>query len=55
MDENPTMYRKWVALIPNGQFGASEDLMGAAVYLLSDAANYVTGTELRIDGGYTLT
>ena len=35
--------------------GRPEDLMGAVVYLLSDASAYVTGADLRIDGGYTIT
>ena len=35
--------------------GHPEDLMGAVTYLLSDAASYVTGAELKVDGGYTVT
>lgn len=35
--------------------GVPEDLMGAVVYLLSESSGYVTGAELRIDGGYTVT
>lgn len=35
--------------------GVPEDLMGAVTFLLSDASKYVTGADLRIDGGYTLT
>ena len=35
--------------------GQPEDLMGAVVYLLSDASGYVTGADLRVDGGYTVT
>lgn len=55
MDENPVLKEKWMSLIPQGKMGAPEDLMGAVVYLLSDAANYVTGADLRVDGGYTIT
>jgi NAD(P)-dependent dehydrogenase (short-subunit alcohol dehydrogenase family) len=36
-----------------GRLGQVEDLMGAAVYLASDAASLVTGTCIVIDGGYT--
>lgn len=37
--------------IPLGRFGEMEDLMGAAVFLCSDAARYVTGQVLYVDGG----
>ncbi|MCB8879178.1 glucose 1-dehydrogenase [Acidisoma cellulosilytica] len=37
--------------IPLGRFGRMEDLMGAAVFLCSDAAAYVTGQVLYVDGG----
>ncbi|MDQ0474026.1 SDR family NAD(P)-dependent oxidoreductase [Labrys wisconsinensis] len=36
-----------------GRLGRVEDLMGAVVYLASDAAALVTGTSLRVDGGWT--
>ena len=35
--------------------GDPEDLMGAVVLLLSDASKYITGSDLRVDGGYTVT
>jgi gluconate 5-dehydrogenase len=38
--------------IPLGRFGRMEDLMGAAVFLCSPAAAYITGQVLYIDGGY---
>jgi len=41
-----------LAKIPAGRFGALEDLVGATVFLCSDAARYVTGQLLYIDGGY---
>jgi NAD(P)-dependent dehydrogenase (short-subunit alcohol dehydrogenase family) len=40
-----------LARIPLGRFGRMEDLMGAAVFLCSDGAAYVTGQILYIDGG----
>lgn len=36
-----------------GRLGQVEDLMGAVVYLASDAAGLVTGTSLLVDGGWT--
>jgi NAD(P)-dependent dehydrogenase (short-subunit alcohol dehydrogenase family) len=38
--------------IPLQRFGALEDLGGAAVFLCSDAAAYITGQVLYVDGGY---
>ncbi len=37
-----------------GRIGQIEDLMGAIVYLASDASGLVTGTHLVVDGGWTL-
>ena len=39
--------------IPSRRFGNEHDLKGAAVFLASDAANYVTGHVLVVDGGQT--
>lgn len=38
--------------IPAGRWGRPEDMMGAVVYLCSDAAGYVHGTILPVDGGW---
>ena len=38
---------------PMGRFGASEEVVGAVHYLLSDAARFVTGDVLAIDGGFS--
>lgn len=37
---------------PMGRFGKTEELVGAAVYLASDAASFVTGQVLVVDGGF---
>jgi NAD(P)-dependent dehydrogenase (short-subunit alcohol dehydrogenase family) len=37
---------------PMGRFGKTEELIGAAVYLASDAASFVTGEVLVVDGGF---
>jgi NAD(P)-dependent dehydrogenase (short-subunit alcohol dehydrogenase family) len=39
--------------IPLGQFGLTNDVAGAVIYLASDAAQMVTGTILVVDGGWT--
>lgn len=36
-----------------GRIGQPEDLMGAILFLASDASSYVTGTSIRVDGGTT--
>jgi D-arabinitol 2-dehydrogenase len=55
LEENPDLKKQWESLIPQGKMGDPEDLMGAVVYLASEASRYVTGADLRVDGGYTLT
>lgn len=39
---------------PLKRYGKPEEVAWAAIYLLSDASKWVTGTDLLIDGGYTL-
>ncbi|MCC6672363.1 MAG: SDR family oxidoreductase [Planctomycetes bacterium] len=40
--------------VPAGRAGGVDDVVGAVRYLLSEAAAYVTGTELTVDGGLAL-
>ena len=37
---------------PMGRFGKTDELVGAAIYLASDAASFVTGQTLVVDGGF---
>jgi NAD(P)-dependent dehydrogenase (short-subunit alcohol dehydrogenase family) len=48
---DPSWQERVAAKIPLGRFGRMEDLMGAAVFLCSSAAAYVTGQVLYVDGG----
>ena len=36
-----------------GRLGKPEDIVGAAIYLASDAASFVTGQTIYVDGGRT--
>jgi NAD(P)-dependent dehydrogenase (short-subunit alcohol dehydrogenase family) len=54
MDEMEKGTVAWViSQTPAGRTGQPEDIAAGAVYLASDEAAFVTGSELRIDGGYT--
>lgn len=39
---------------PLGRYGKPQEVAYAVIYLLSDAASWITGSNLLIDGGYTL-
>lgn len=52
--EKPEVIQAFRSQIPLGDFGQPEDLGPLAVYLASDAARYMTGAAIVIDGGYTL-
>ena len=47
-------YDQWKALTPLGRLGRPSEILGAVIYLASDASSFTTGEELIIDGGYTL-
>jgi NAD(P)-dependent dehydrogenase (short-subunit alcohol dehydrogenase family) len=42
-----------IARTPMGRYGNPEELMGAVIWLCSDAASFVTGTVIPIDGGFS--
>jgi glucose 1-dehydrogenase len=52
--ETPEAYQDLMRLIPYKRIGEPEDLARAAVWLVSDEADYVTGATLFVDGGMTL-
>ncbi len=49
---NADYARQLLARIPAGRFGQPDDCAGAALFLCSDAAAYITGQTLYVDGGY---
>jgi len=48
------MHDFWRSLVPMGRLGEVDDLVGALVFLASDASAWMTGQDLIIDGGYTV-
>jgi NAD(P)-dependent dehydrogenase (short-subunit alcohol dehydrogenase family) len=50
--DNTLRGRELLARTPMGRFGKTEELVGAAIYLASDAASFVTGQTLVVDGGF---
>ncbi|MCM1142747.1 MAG: SDR family oxidoreductase [Muribaculum sp.] len=40
--------------VPLKRWGKPEDIAYGAIYLLSDASSYLTGSDIKIDGGYTI-
>ena len=43
--------REMASMIPNGELGKPEDIANTMLFLASDAASYITGTSLVVDGG----
>ena len=48
------LHPQWLERTPQKRFGEPWEIAGAAVYLASEAARFCTGTDLVVDGGYTL-
>ncbi len=54
--QNPMQYKTALeAASPMGRLGTPLDIAGAVVYLVSDEAKFVNGTEIVVDGGLTAT
>lgn len=51
MNGDPERKRKVLSRTPLEKFGSPEDVADAALFLTSDAAHYITGTILNVDGG----
>jgi NAD(P)-dependent dehydrogenase (short-subunit alcohol dehydrogenase family) len=50
--QDPDFTRKFCARVPMGRLATADDLVGPLLFLASDAAAYVTGINLEVDGGY---
>jgi NAD(P)-dependent dehydrogenase (short-subunit alcohol dehydrogenase family) len=43
-----------IARTPAGRWGKAEEVAGTAIFLASKASDFVTGTTVRVDGGYAI-
>jgi NAD(P)-dependent dehydrogenase (short-subunit alcohol dehydrogenase family) len=50
---NPEMNQQFLNSVPMGRWGAAKDVGDLALFLCSEAAGYITGTDILIDGGWT--
>jgi NAD(P)-dependent dehydrogenase (short-subunit alcohol dehydrogenase family) len=50
--DNTARGKELLMRTPMGRFGQTEELIGAAIYLASDAASFITGQVLVVDGGF---
>lgn len=53
-EELKEMYDEIIARTPAGRWGQPDELIGTAVFLASRASDFVTGTRIRVDGGYAV-
>jgi NAD(P)-dependent dehydrogenase (short-subunit alcohol dehydrogenase family) len=51
--QDPVKMAEFTAKIPLGRWGKPEEIGAMAVFLCSDAAGFITGTDILIDGGWT--
>jgi len=51
---NPEANKQFLAKLPVGRWGRVEEIGAIACYLCSDLAGFVTGTDILIDGGWTV-
>ena len=54
LDSDPERKAKVINRTPMGHMGLPEDIGTAAAYLVSDAAKYITGVILPVDGGNSI-
>jgi len=50
---DPDYLREFLRQVPLGRLGEPRELMGAALFLASEASSFVTGSALYVDGGWT--
>ena len=50
---NPEVNRQFMSNVPLGRWGKVEEVGKLALFLCSEEAGYITGTDILIDGGWT--
>jgi 2-deoxy-D-gluconate 3-dehydrogenase len=53
-EQVPGLHERVVARTPSGRWGTPDDLAGIAVFLASPASDFLTGTAIPLDGGYSV-
>jgi 3-oxoacyl-[acyl-carrier protein] reductase len=49
--QNEAQMKRWLEDIPQGRLGTPDDVVGLVLFLCSDAATYITGQAINVDGG----
>ncbi len=52
VQQNPEANAQFLSAIPMGKWGEVDDIGSLALFLCSDAARFITGTDILIDGGW---
>ena len=50
----PGLHERVIARTPEGRWGVGNDLAGLAVFFASPASDFITGTAIPVDGGYSI-
>ncbi len=53
IQKDPALAKKYEALVPLGRLGMPADIIGACIFLASEASDFITGQTIYIDGGLT--
>jgi len=51
--DDPNVYKTFLARVPIGRLGEPEDFIGTVIFLSSKASDWMTGSIVYVDGGYT--
>ena len=54
IESDPTRYKHILENIPMSRFGDPQDVANLAIFLASDASNYIIGQTIYVDGGWSV-